>query len=357
MPDPTIRPSASTPPSPGSLLTDAPEEADTAPPPRRRSRIRGAVREFLSVMRANPLTFIGFILVTIIVAVAALVEIVPFVTGLAGHTYYVYPYDPIGGFTSDRLAAPSSSHWLGTDQAGLDMFSRVLAALPIDLSIGFAISGFGLLVGGALGLVAGYWDKPWSVGGAISTVILRLTDVFLSIPSLLLALAIVEVLGRGYFQSILALMLTWWPYYTRLVRGEVLSIKQQPYITAARAAGVPDRWIILRHILRNLLEPVVVYYTMDVGTVIVVYSTISFIGVGLPPTIPEWGSMIEGYTDLFPAYPWPIFAIALAIILTVLAFSLLGDGLRDILDPRSRRVLAQSGASTPPAPGGSGSGP
>lgn len=325
-----------------------------APAPR--SRVWAAFRDFYRVMRANPLTFVGFLLVLIIVVVAALVELVPFVTGLFGHTYYLYPYDPVSGFSSDRLAGPSSQHWLGTDQGGLDMFSRVLAALPIDLSIGFAIAAFGLGVGGALGLVAGYWDRPWTIGGAISTVILRLTDIFLSIPSLLLALAIVEVLGRGYFQSILALMLTWWPYYTRLVRGEVLSIKQQPYVTAARAAGVPDRWILLRHIVRNLLEPVVVYFTMDVGTVIVVYSTISFIGVGLPPTIPEWGSMIEGYTDLFPAYPWPIFSIALAIIVTVLAFSLLGDGLRDILDPRSRRVLAQSGAASegPPPPAGAG---
>lgn len=323
-------------------------------PPAPRSPVRGALRDFYAVMRANPLTFVGFLLVVIIIVVAALVELVPFVTGLLGHPYYLYPYDPVGGFTTDRLAGPSAQHWLGTDQGGLDMFSRVLAALPIDLSIGFAIAAFGLGVGGALGLVAGYWDKPWTIGGVVSTVILRLTDIFLSIPSLLLALAIVEVLGRGYFQSILALMLTWWPYYTRLVRGEVLSIKQQPYVTAARAAGVPDRWILLRHVVRNLLEPVVVYFTMDVGTVIVVYSTISFIGVGLPPTIPEWGSMIEGYTDLFPAYPWPIFSIALAIILTVLAFSLLGDGLRDILDPRSRRVLAQSGAATSGPASGAG---
>lgn len=340
-------PPADAPPHP-----PGPAEEGPARRPERRARVGGALRDFYAVMRANPLTFVGFVLVVLIVAVAALVELVPFVTGLFGHPYYLYPYDPVSGFSTDRLAGPSAQHWLGTDQGGLDMFSRVLAALPIDLSIAFAVAGFGLFVGGALGLVAGYWDRPWTFGGAVSTVILRLTDIFLSIPSLLLALAIVEVLGRGYLQSVLALMLTWWPYYTRLVRGEVLSIKQQPYITAARAAGVPDRWILLRHVVRNLLEPVVVYFTMDVGTVIVVYSTISFIGVGLPPTIPEWGSMIEGYTDLFPAYPWPIFSIAIAIIVTVLAFSLLGDGLRDILDPRSRRVLAQSGAATSAPPEG-----
>ncbi|HYK93833.1 MAG TPA: ABC transporter permease [Thermoplasmata archaeon] len=327
-----------------------------------RGRYGAAFRSLYSVLRANPLTFVGFILVVLIGGVAVLVELVPFVTGLAGHTVYLYPYDPVAGFTSDRLSPPSSSHWLGTDQYGLDLFSRTLAALPIDLTIGFAIAGFGLLVGGALGLVAGYWNTPWTAGGAVSTTILRLADIFLSVPSLLLALAIVAVLGRGYYQSIVALMVTWWPYYTRLVRGEVLSIKQQPFVTAAKAAGVRDGTIITRHILRNLLEPVIVYFTMDVGTVIVVYSTISFIGVGIPASIPEWGSMVESYTNLFPAFPWPVASVSLAIIVTVLAFSLLGDGLRDILDPRSRRVLAEAGGPKGAgtvrgtAPGGGGGG-
>lgn len=329
-------------------------EETVAPPPR--SGWRQGLAELWAVLRANPLTLVGFFLVAIICGVAALVELVPFVTGLVGPPRELYPYDPIYGFSTDRLAGPSAQHWLGTDQVGLDMFSRVLAALPIDLSIGFAISAFGLFVGGALGLVAGYWNTPWTIGGAISSFILRLTDIFLSIPSLLLALAIIEVAGRGYFQTILALMLTWWPYYVRLVRGEVQAIKQQPYITAARAAGVRDRTIILRHVLRNLLEPVVVYYTLDVGTVIVVFSTVSFITGAFPPTIPEWGTMIQPYADYFPAHPWPVIAISLAIIITVLAFSLLGDGLRDILDPRSRRVLAQAGAASAQPSGGASSG-
>jgi peptide/nickel transport system permease protein len=312
----------------------------------RPSRLGAALRGLYAVLRANPLTFVGFVLVVLIVLVALLVELVPFVTGLFGPPVSLLPYDPVAGFSTDRLAPPSPAHWLGTDQYGLDMFSRTLAALPVDLTIGFAITGFGVLVGGTLGLVAGYWNTPWTLGGAASSLVLRLTDIFLSVPSLLLALAIVAVLGRGYYQSIVALMVTWWPYYTRLVRGEVLSIRQQPYITAARAAGVRDRGIILRHLLRNLIEPVIVYYTMDVGTVIVVYSTISFIGVGIPASIPEWGSMVESYTNLFPAFPWPVLSVSLAIIVTVLSFSLLGDGLRDILDPRSRRVLAGAGAAT-----------
>jgi len=325
------------------------DEGETVPPraPRRpRSHAWSAVRETLSILRANPLTFLGFLLVTGLTVLALLVELVPAVTGLYGPPVHLYPYDPVAGFTTNLLQPPSSAHWLGTDQVGLDLFSRALAALPIDLSIGFAISGFGLLVGGALGLVAGYWDRPWTLGGALSTTILRFTDIFLSIPTLLLALAIVTVLGRGYVQTILALMITWWPYYVRLVRGEVLSIKAQPYIAAARAAGVTDGGIVRRHVLRNLIEPVVVYYTMDVGTVIVVFSTISFIGATFPPTLPEWGTMVETYADFFPGAPWPVLSMSLAIIVTVLAFSLLGDGLRDILDPRSRRVLAQAGSAT-----------
>ena len=327
----------------------------------RPSRLGTALRGLFAILRANPLTFVGFVLVVLIVVVALLVELVPFITGLFGNPISLLPYDPVAGFSNDRLAPPSSAHWHGTDQYGHDMLSRTLAALPVDLTIGFAITGFGVLVGGSLGLIAGYWNTPWTVGGAVSSLILRLTDIFLSVPSLLLALAIVAVLGRGYYQSIVALMVTWWPYYTRLVRGEVLSIRQQPYITAARAAGVRDRGIILRHLLRNLIEPVIVYYTMDVGTVIVVYSTISFIGVGIPASIPEWGSMVESYTNLFPAFPWPVLSVSLAIIVTVLSFSLLGDGLRDILDPRSRRVLAGAGAATgtadaPSAPTATGGG-
>lgn len=333
--------------STGPTATTATVPVDSGPPRlANRTGFGSSVRTFWNVMRANPLTFVGFILVSFIVVLAGLVELVPWITRLGGHALYLYPHDPVTGFTSDRLAPPSSNHWLGTDQTGLDLFSRTLAALPIDLSLGVAIAGFGLVVGGLLGLVAGYWNTPWTLGGIVSSLILRLTDIFLSIPSLLLALAIVEVAGHGYLQSIFALMITWWPYYTRLVRGEVLAIKQQPYIVAAKAAGVPDRWIVLRHVLRNLFEPVVVYFTMDVGTVIVVFSTVSFVAQPFPSTIPEWGTMIEAYVQFFPTYPWPVLSIAFAIIVTVLAFSLLGDGLRDILDPRSRRILARGGATT-----------
>jgi peptide/nickel transport system permease protein len=221
------------------------------------------------------------------------------------------------------------------------MLSRVLAALPLDLAIGLSVAGFALLVGTGLGLVAGFWDRPRTFGGAVSLFIMRVTDMFLAFPSLVLALAIAASLGRGTGSAILAIMITWWPFYVRLVRGEVLAVKHLPYVTAARAAGVSGVQILFRHVFRNILEPLIVYYTMDVGTVIVTFSTISFIGIGVPPTVAEWGGMVETYQKLLLSAPWTVLAPGLAIFVTVLAFSLLGDGLRDILDPRSRRALVQ----------------
>ncbi len=183
---------------------------------------------------------------------------------------------------------------------------------------------------------------------------MRITDIFLSFPSLILALAITRALGIGVWETVLAIGLTWWPFYVRLVRGEVLAIKNLPYVTAARAAGVRENRILLRHVVRNLLEPIVVYFTLDIGTVLVTYSTIGFIGVAskYPGPQPEWGAMLAFYQSAgsINTYPWEVFAPGLAIFITVLAFSLLGDGLRDILDPRTRRAFVRSTAShDPPA--------
>jgi peptide/nickel transport system permease protein len=317
-------------------------------------RLRASLRVFLRVMWANPLTLIGFILVVLVGGTTLAIVVVPAVTQVAlGHAVSVLPYpavDPaaIGAGPIDQ--APSAHHWLGTDLLGRDVLSRVLGALPTDLGIGFAIAGFSLLVGGGLGLVAGYWDKPRTVTGGLSVTIMRVTDIFLAFPTLVLALAIAATLGEGEVQAMIAVMATWWPYYVRLTRGEVLTIKAQPYVTAARAAGVSDGRILVRHVLRNLLEPLLVYFTMDVGTVIVTYSTLSYIGVAVPAGIPEWGNEIQQYQDLLLTYPWMVWSVAAAIFVTVLAFSLLGDGLRDLLDPRSRRILV--GTQVLPRTGG-----
>src|SRR5438445_13117891 len=178
------------------------------------------------------------------------------------------------------------------------MLSRILAALPLDLAIGFGITGFALLVGCGLGLVAGYWDKPRTFGGVVSVVIMRVTDIFLAFPSLVLALAIAASLGRGTGPSMLAVLLPWSPYYVRLTLGEVVAVKHRPYVVAARAAGVSEVRILFRHVLRNLIEPLLVYYTLDIGTVIITFSTISFVGIGVPLDVSEWGTMVEAYEHL-----------------------------------------------------------
>ncbi|MGI0131560.1 MAG: ABC transporter permease [Thermoplasmata archaeon] len=333
----------------------APRPSSHGPPtPRARGGwdVRTRALGLWRVMRANPLTLAGFLLVSVILAVAFLIEAVPLVTGLFGPPASILPYSPSAYFTAGQ--PPSLAHPFGTDNLGRDMLARVLAALPLDLAIGFSVAGVALLVGGSLGLVAGYWDRPGSVGGVLSIVILRVTDVFLAFPSLVLALALTAALGRGTVQAVAAIMITWWPYYVRLTRGEVLAVKPLGYVTAARAAGVTDARILVQHVLRNLLEPLVVYFTLDVGTVIVTFSTISYVGIGVPVTVPEWGNMVQGYERYLLTYPWTIGSAGLAIFVTVLAFSLLGDGLRDLLDPRSRRILAQPGGPAPMPAGSSG---
>ncbi len=308
-------------------------------------KVGSGIVAFWRVLRANPLTLIGF-LVVVVIGVTAVVMVT------APHLLTRYGADQL---TTDYNQGPSWQHPGGTDGIGLDIFSETLYALPLDLAIAFAIAGTAMIAGGGLGLVAGFWDRPGTVGGWVSVVVLRITDIFLAFPSLILALAIAVSLGRGVWQLIVAILLTWWPFYVRLVRGETLAVKHLPYVTAARAAGVTEGRIVLRHVLRNVLEPVVVYFTLDVGTVLVTLSTIGFVGLGLIyPGQAEWGSMMSYYQNagLITALPWTVLVPGAAIFITVLAFSLLGDGLRDILDPRSRRVLAGtgSGAITAAAP-------
>jgi peptide/nickel transport system permease protein len=327
----------------------------TSGPPRPRGWLSESLVTLFRVMWANPLTFAGFLVVVALALGAVVVAGVPFFTGLLGHAYSVLPYTPYA-LGSDLSSPPSSTHWFGTDRFGTDIFTLTLAALPLDLAISLSIAGISVVAGGALGLVAGYYDRPGTLGGVGATIVLRVTDIFLAFPSLVLALAVAAALGHGTTSAIIAILVTWWPYYVRLARGEVLSIRDQPYITAARAAGVSDVRILGRHILRNIAEPLVVYFTLDVGTVLVVFSTISFVGVGVPYGVPEWGNIVQHYANLdFPVNPWDVAFPGLAIFVTVLAFSLLGDGLRDILDPRSRRILAQPAARVEPPVAATGS--
>ncbi len=298
---------------------------------------------FWRVLRANPLTLFGFVLVTLICVVALIVVVAPHV---------LVPYGPTQE-TGPIYSPPSWAHPFGTDGLSFDVYSNVMLALPLDLGLGISVAGVSLLIGGALGLLAGFYDTAGKLGSALSVSVMRVTDIFLSFPSLILALAITRVLGISIVNVAIAIMITWWPYYVRLVRGEVLSVKHLPYVTAARAAGVTENRILLRHVLRNVTEPLIVYFTLDIGTVLVTYSTIAYIGVAskYPGPVPEWGSMMAYYQSSAPisSYPWLVLAPGAAVFVTVIAFSLLGDGLRDILDPRTRRAFVRSAAHEPPA--------
>ncbi len=227
--------------------------------------------------------------------------------------------------------APSSAHPFGTDNFGEDWYSKVLYGASLSLEIGLLVVLPASLVGSLLGLVAGF------KGGILEEVIMRVTDIFLSIPSLILAIAITAVLGRSIVNVTYALIITWWPWYTRLVRGQVLSLKERQFIESARSVGASPTRLMLRHVLPNSVSPVIVQASMDFGYVILTAAGLGFLGLGAPPGTAEWGVMIsEGLTYLFNA-PWMAVFPGLAIVLTVLGFNLLGDGLRDILDPRLRR--------------------
>ena len=316
-------------------MTDAPSSAP------RRSDSGFAV--LWRVLRANPLSLFGFLLVALICVTALVVLVAP---------HLLVPYGPQQE-TGPVNSPPSFQHPFGTDGLSFDVYSNVMLALPLDLGIGFAIAGSAVLLGGTLGLLAGFYDTPGTLAGAASVSVMRLTDIFLSFPSLILALAITRALGLGVGPTVLAISITWWPYYVRLVRGEVLAVKHLPYVMASRAAGVREGRILLRHVLRNVLEPVIVYFTLDIGTVLVTYSTIGFIGVAskYPGPQPEWGAMLAFYqsSGSINVYPWLVLAPGAAIFITVFAFSLLGDGLRDILDPRTRRAFVRGSAPDPPA--------
>ncbi len=214
---------------------------------------------------------------------------------------------------------------------GRDVLSRVIYGARISLLVAIAVVGLGLLIGVPLGLLAGY------KGGVVDAIIMRTTDIFLSFPPLLLALLISVTLGRGLVNVIIALAVSWWPWYTRLIRGMSVSIKEKPYVEVAKSMGVSNLKIIARHILPNAISPVIVQGTMDMGSAILAASALSFLGLGAQPPTPDWGLMVSQGKDYLLNYWWyPTFP-GLAIFITVIAFNLVGDTLREILDPRLRR--------------------
>ena len=245
---------------------------------------------------------------------------------------HIVPFDPENYFDYDALnAGPSAQHWFGVDSLGRDIFSRILMGTRISLEAGFVSVIIGAIIGTVLGLLAGYYEGWWD------RIVMRISDVLFAFPGILLAIGIVAILGNGMINVVFAVAVFSIPAFARLVRGNTLMLKRLTYVEAARSIGASDFTILMRHILPGTISSIVVYFSMRIGTSIITAASLSFLGLGAQPPTPEWGAMLnEARADMVTAPHVAIFP-SLAIFLTVLAFNLLGDGLRDALDPKIDR--------------------
>jgi glutathione transport system permease protein len=261
-------------------------------------------------------------------AVAAAVFVV-FLVGVAVLAPWLAPFDPENFFDYDALnSPPSHAHWFGVDSLGRDIFSRVLMGARISLAAGVLSVAIGALIGTSLGLMAGYYEGWWD------RITMRISDVLFAFPGILLAIGVVAILGNGMINVIAAVSVFSIPAFARLVRGNTLSLKHLTYIEAVRSIGASDWTILVRHILPGTISSIVVYFSMRIGTSIITAASLSFLGLGAQPPTPEWGAMLNAArTDMVNAPHIALFP-SLAIFFTVLAFNLLGDGLRDALDPK-----------------------
>src|SRR5262245_14066922 len=249
---------------------------------------------------------------------------------IAAFAPWIAPHSPLDLDVMNRLEPPQPAHLFGTDEAGRDNFSRVLYGARLTIPLAFTVIVVASIFGAAVGAVAGY------VGGRVDEVLMRIVDVVLAFPPIVLAMAITASLGAGIRNAMLAILLVSWPEVSRLMRGQVLAIKENDYVIAARALGAPGFRVVLSHILPNAFPPVVVKGTLDVGNAIVLTAALSFIGLGAVPPAPEWGAMIAAGQKKFE-YWWAATFPGLAILSVVLGFNFLGDGLQDWLNPRLRK--------------------
>jgi ABC-type dipeptide/oligopeptide/nickel transport system permease subunit len=243
----------------------------------------------------------------------------------------IAPYDPVHQDLANSMAGPSMTHLAGTDVHGRDIFSRIIHGTRISLRIGFLGMLLGCVIGVVLGLISGYY------GGWVDTLIMRLLDVQLAFPGLLVAICIIAIIGPGLENVILAVGIFSVPLFARVTRGQVLSLKEQEFILAARMMGAQDGRIMLTHLLPNAVAPILVLCTLRIATAILTAASLSFLGLGAQPPIPEWGAMLSDGRAYLSIAPHVATTPGLAILITVLAFNLLGDGLRDALDPRLRQ--------------------
>lgn len=271
-------------------------------------------------LKKNKMALLGLIIITIIVLLAI------FADQIANYDQVVIKQN-----LRMRLKPPSAQHWLGTDEFGRDIFARLVHGARVSLKVGILAVGIAIAIGGFLGAVAGYY------GGKLDNIIMRIMDIFLAVPSILLAIAIVSALGPNLLNLMIAVSISSVPRYARIVRASVLSIRDQEFIEAARAIGANDARIICRHIIPNSLAPVIVQGTLGVAGAILSTAGLSFIGLGIQPPAPEWGSMLSGGRQYLRYAWWVTTFPGVSIMITILSLNLLGDGLRDALDPRLKQ--------------------
>lgn len=275
-------------------------------------------KELWDTLKQNKAAMVGLTIISILVIVAVFGK-------------FIMPYDPYIGELSESLQSPSASHLLGTDEQGRDILSRIIDGTRISLRVGLTAVAIALSIGISLGSVAGYY------GGKVDLIIMRIMDIILAFPSLLLAIAFMSALGKGIDKAIIAISIVTIPEYARIVRSSILSIKESEFVQAAKLIGNKDFSIIFKHILPNVMSPIIVRATLGISTAILETAALGFLGLGIQPPYAEWGSMLGSGRGYFYNAPYLVFFPGIAITITVLAFNLLGDGLRDALDPKLRK--------------------
>jgi len=280
------------------------------------SQTRRNLRRFLI---GNKLNLVGVIVVALFIFLSIFGQVVS-------------PHDPYKqDILNAKLQAPSLTHVLGTDELGRDVFSRILTGTRVSLKVAVFVLTFAVLFGTLIGAISGY------AGGIVDEILMRFTDMFLAFPALILAIAIASTIGRSLTNTMIALSTVFWPWYARLVRGQVLSIRERDYVDAARSIGISSWRLMIRHILPNAVAVIIIQVTLDVGYAILATSSLSFIGLGAQPPSPEWGTMLASARNYLRDAWWYTTFPGLALTLTVFAFNVLGDGLQEALDPRSSR--------------------
>ena len=273
------------------------------------------IEDAFSELRNNKLALFGMIIIFVLVFIAIFAP-------------FIAPHDPVDQELKKRLSPPSSEYPLGTDHLGRCILSRLLYGARISLPIAVMVVGITFAIGVTTGAISGY------LGGIADEIIMRIVDVFLTFPGLILALGIIAALGPGLFNAMIALVIVGWAGYTRIVRGSVLAVKEKEFVEGARGLGASDSYILVRHILPNVIAPVIPMAMLGMGYVILAVAGLSFLGLGAQPPTPEWGAMLNDGRVFMRSAPQLMIFPGLAIMITVLAFNFIGDGLRAVLDPR-----------------------